>query len=158
MNDNSMVERWNEIDSAKMAVSVESVLYRILNNKKLPFDFDEALENGIAFLEEAKNGGAIICGTPETSEFTGTLSPLKISLRRFETTRIDAEKEMEFYESVVSKLKEYKSLLETVREQKEIPKKARNIAEAAHDFFYTLSNELIKQTDPTSKAYSHQLL
>ena len=29
MNDNAMVERWNIIDSAAMAVAVESVLYRL---------------------------------------------------------------------------------------------------------------------------------
>ena len=79
MSDNAMVERWNVIDSAAMAVAVESVLYRIEKGKPFPFDFDEAIEKGIAFLEVARTGGAIICGSPESSEFTGTLSPLKWS-------------------------------------------------------------------------------
>lgn len=57
MSANFIVEKWNVIDSAEMAVSVASVLYRLLNNKKLPFDFDEAMKRGIAFLEEAKKGG-----------------------------------------------------------------------------------------------------
>lgn len=155
MNDNSMIERWNAIDSAKMAVSVESVLYRILNNKNLPFDFDEALETGIAFLEEAKNGGAIICGSPETCDFTGTLSPLKVCLRLAPSTETE---EIEFYKEVVNKLKEFKGLLESVKEQRSIQStKERDAAEKAHVFFSALSNELIKQTDPTLETYSHQL-
>ena len=40
MKDNAMIERWNVIDSAAMAVAVEGILYRIENNTPLPFDFD----------------------------------------------------------------------------------------------------------------------
>lgn len=155
MNDNSMIERWNAIDSAKMAVSVESVLYRVLNNRNLPFDFDEALENGIAFLEEAKNGGAIICGSPETSDFTGTLSPLKVCLRLQPSTETE---EIKFYKEVVIKLKEFKELLESVKEQRNIrSSEEQDAAKKAYVFFSALSNELIKQTDPTLETYSHQL-
>ena len=84
MNDNTMVERSNVIDSAAMAVAIESVLYRIVNDKPVPFDFNEAIERGIAFLEVAQNGGAIICGTPEVSE---SKSNITIGKSRIEKLR-----------------------------------------------------------------------
>ncbi len=53
MIDNFMVERWNVIDSAAMAVSVEGLLYRIIHDKPQPFDFEDALNHGINFLQES---------------------------------------------------------------------------------------------------------
>lgn len=155
-----MIERWNSIDSAKMAVSVESVLYRILNNRNLPFDFDEALDSGIAFLEEAKSGGAIICGSPETNDFTGTLSPLRLSTSvclSFEST-VEEKEGIELYKDIVDTLKKYKNLLEKIKEKKEIEaKKERTTANQAYEFFNALSKVLIKQTDPISETYSRQV-
>lgn len=159
MNDNSMIERWNSIDSAKMAVSVKSVLYRLLNNKKPPFDFDEALDEGIAFLQEAQSGGAIICGNPETSDFTGTLSPLRLSTTIYLSFKpaTREEKEIEIYQKIVKTLKSYKQLLERTKEEKTMGDKEQDTAKGAYDFFNALSNALIKQTDPTTETYSREL-
>ncbi len=159
MNDNAMVERWNPIDSARMAVSVESVLYRLLHKRPLPFDFDEALDEGIAFLEEAQSGGAIICGMPETSEFTGTLSPLRLSTTIYLSigSAAQEEKKIELYKKITNTLKQYKNLLEKAKEEKTIKTEEQSKAEKAYEFFNALSNVLIKQTDPTSETYSCEL-
>jgi hypothetical protein len=159
MNDNAMIERWNPIDSAKMAVSVKSVLYRLLNGRKPPFDSDEALDEGIAFLKEAQSGGAIICGSPETSDFTGTLSPLRLSTAIYlsVTSTEQEEREVELYKKIVDTLKSYKKLLENAKEAKSILEAETRTAEDALKFFENLSNALIKQTDPTSESYSREL-
>lgn len=159
MNDNAMVERWNPIDSAKMAVSVKSVLYRLLQSRKLPFDFDESIDEGIAFLKEAQSGGAIICGNPETSDFTGNLSPLRMSTTIYlsvETTAKD-KKQVEMYQKIVNTLKKYTQLLEKTKKEKSIGIKEQDIAKEAYSFFDALSKTLIKQTDPTTETYSREL-
>jgi len=154
-----MVERWNPIDSARMAVSVKSVLYRLLNGKKPPFDFNEALDEGIAFLEEAQSGGAIICGNPEASDFTGTLSPLRLSTTIYlsVTSVSREEREIELYQKIVDTLKSYKQLLENTKAKQKIEEKEKDTATEAYNFFDTLSNALIRQTDPTSETYSREL-
>ncbi len=153
-----MIEQWNVIDSAAMAVAVEGVLYRIENNKSLPFDFDEAIEGGIAFLEIARNGGAIICGTPESSEFTGTLSPLKWSTDVYMHVEEEGEGELALYKSVVVALKQYRSLLEKVKKKKKLESESdHKTAKDAYKFFHELANELMKQADPVTETYSHQI-
>ena len=78
MRDNAVVERWNPISSAEMAVGVEGVLHRELKRKPRPLDFEDSLNNGIAFLDEASQSGAIICGDPAQTGFMCTLAPLRI--------------------------------------------------------------------------------
>lgn len=158
MNDNAMVERWNVIDSAAMAVAVESVLYRLTKNKPLPFDVDEALKNGIGFLEEAQNGGAIICGEPESSEFNGTLTPLVWSTNIY--INISKPSEEGMYKKIVATLKSYRDLLEKIRKEevKELGSKADiETAKTAYDFFHQLARELMKQADPVTESYSHRI-
>ena len=157
MNDNAMVERWNVIDSAAMAVAVESVLYRLTKNKPLPFDVDEALKNGIGFLEEAQNGGAIICGEPESSEFNGTLTPLVWSTNIYINSQPNEEG---MYKKVVETLKSYRDLLEKIRKEqiKELSSKDDiETANTAYEFFHELAGELMKQADPVTESYSHQI-
>lgn len=157
MSANPMIEKWNVIDSAEMAVSVDAALYRLLNKKKLPFDFDEAMERGIAFLEEAREGGAIICGSPEASDFTGTLSPMKWSTDVYLT--FDASKgEMELYNDVVTTLTNYKELLKKLLSEKHLDvDNDLKIANNAHQFFGTLASVLMEQADPLTETYSHQV-
>ena len=157
MNDNAMVERWNVIDSAAMAVSVESVLYRLINNKPLPFDVDEALKNGIGFLEEAQNGGAIICGEPESSEFNGTLTPLVWSTNIYINSKPSEEG---MYKKIVATLKSYRDLLEKIKmgEVKKLSSEADlKTANSAYGFFHELASELMKQADPVTESYSHRI-
>lgn len=157
MNDNAMVERWNIIDSAAMAVAVESVLYRLTKNKPLPFDVDEALKNGIGFLEEAQNGGAIICGEPESNEFNGTLTPLVWSTNIYSKSKPSDEK---MYSKIVATLKRYRDLLEKIRreEVKALSSQADiETANTAYEFFHELAGELMKQADPVTESYSHQI-
>jgi len=157
MNDNAMVERWNVIDSAAMAVAVESVLYRLTKNKPLPYDVDEALEDGIGFLEEAQNGGAIICGEPESNEFNGTLTPLVWSTNIYINTKPSEEG---MYKKIVATLKSYRDLLERIRKEevKELSSKADiEVANTAYDFFRELARELMKQADPVTESYSHRI-
>lgn len=160
MIDNFMVERWNVIDSAAMAVSVEGLLYRIINKKPHPFDFDDALDRGIDFLEEARDGGAIICGTPEASGFTGTLSPLSWSTDAYIEIKFKpekSEKRDQVYKQVVSTLKEYKLLLESIKKGDTL-ESFKDKAQSAHGFFRTLADVLMKQADPTTTTYSHEAL
>ena len=164
MNDNAMVERWNVIDSAAMAVAIESVLYRMVNGKPVPFDFNEAIKRGIAFLEVARDGGAIICGTPESSAFTGTLSPLKWSTDVYmqigggEGEGEGEGEELALYKSVVVALKQYRSLLEKVEKKKKLESESDyKTAQDAYTFFHELANELMKQADPITETYSHQI-
>jgi len=152
-----MVERWNIIDSAAMAVAVESVLYRLTKNKPLPFDVDEALKNGIGFLEEAQNGGAIICGEPESSEFNGTLTPLVWSTNVYINSQVSEEG---MYKKVVATLKSFRDLLEKIRREQieELSSKDDiEIANTAYEFFHELAGELMKQADPVTESYSHQI-
>jgi len=152
-----MVERWNIIDSAAMAVAVESVLYRLTKNKPLPFDVDEALINGIGFLEEAQNGGAIICGEPESSEFNGTLTPLVWSTNIYINSQASEEG---MYKKVVATLKSYRDLLEKIRREqiKELSSEDDiETAKTAYEFFHELAGELMKQADPVTESYSHQI-
>jgi len=152
-----MVERWNIIDSAAMAVAVESVLYRLTKNKPLPFDVDEALKNGIGFLEEAQNGGAIICGEPESSEFTGTLTPLVWSTNIYINS---GPSEVGMYKKVVATLKSYRDLLEKIRKEQIKELSSENdidTANNAYRFFHELAGELMKQADPVTESYSHQI-
>ena len=118
MTDNFMVERWNVIDSAAMAVSVEGLLYRIIHDRPRPYDFEDALDRGIDFLQEAGNAGAIICGTGESSGFTGTLSALSWSMDaciEIGFAPKESENRDDAYKDVLSTLKEYKLLLETIK-------------------------------------------
>ena len=155
MIDNFMVERWNPIDSAAMAVSVEGLLYRIINGRPRPFDFEDALNYGIDFLREAGNGGAIICGTTESTGFDGTLSPFCWSTDAYiEFAPKGSERRSDVYEEVVDTLKEYRLLLESIRKGR-IPKDTDKV-EKVHSFFRTLADVLMKQADPTTRTYSHE--
>ena len=157
MNDNAMVERWNVIDSAAMAVSVKSVLYRLRKNKPLPFDVDDALKNGIGFLEEAQNGGAIICGEPESGEFNGTLTPLVWSTNIYINSQPNEEG---MYKKIVETLKSYRDLLEKIK-KKDIKELSSDTdletANNAYGFFHELASELMKQADPVTESYSHRI-
>lgn len=155
MIDNFMVERWNPIDSAAMAVSVEGLLYRIINGKPRPFDFEGALDSGIDFLEEARNGGAIICGTVESTGFDGTLSPFCWSTDAYiEFAPEGSARRSDVYEEVVTTLKEYRLLLESIREER-TPEDTDKV-EKVHGFFRTLADVLMKQADPTTRTYSRE--
>lgn len=157
MVDNFMVERWNVIDSAAMAVSVEGLLYRIINDKPQPFDFEDALNHGINFLREAGDGGAIICGTPESTGFDGTLSPFCWSTDAYIEIGLaleSSERRSDVYEKVVTTLKEYRLLLESIREG-HIPEDTSEVTKV-YSFFRMLAEALMKQADPTTRTYSHE--
>lgn len=157
MIDNFMIERWNPIDSAAMAVSVEGLLYRIINKKPRPFDFEDALDSSIDFLKEAGNGGAIICGTPESTGFDGTLSPFCWSTDAYieiEFAPESSERRSDVYEKVVTTLKEYRLLLESIREG-HIPEDTSEVTKV-YSFFRMLADALMKQADPTTRTYSHE--
>lgn len=155
MIDDFMVERWNPIDSAAMAVSVEGLLYRIINGRPKPFDSEDALNQGIDFLQEAGNGGAIICGNVESTGFDGTLSPFCWSTDAYiEFAPEGLERRSDVYEKVVATLKEYRLLLESIREER-IPEDTDKV-EKVHGFFRTLADALMRQADPTTRTYSRE--
>ena len=156
MSDNSVVERWNVIDSAEMAVGVEGVLYRELKKKPRPFDFDESLDSGIAFLHEASCGGAIICGTSESQGFTGTLSPLSWSTDVYIDVEPKQAGEADIYKKIVETLENYKELLEKLKREEQI-EYGSAILEKAHIFFKLLADILIRQADPVARTYSRQV-
>jgi len=140
--------------------------YRLTKNKPLPFDVDEALKNGIGFLEEAQNGGAIICGEPESSEFNGTLTPLVWSTNIYINSKTNIyinskpSSEEGMYKKIVATLKSYRDLLEKIKmeEVKKLSSKADLVtANSAYDFFHELASELMKQADPVTESYSHRI-
>ncbi len=155
MSNSSMMDRWNVVDTARMAVGVESVLSRTLRGKPNPYDFAESLESGIAFLDEALSGGRIICGDTFTGQFTGTLSPLNWSTDvyiSFHNKRMTEEA----YREIVSILDNYKYILEKIKIE------AKNVLEEeklkeAHNFFSKLAKMLLNQADPTNKLYSRDI-
>jgi len=154
MSDSLMVERWNVIDSADMAVSIEGVLHRVIQNKKMPYDYEESLGSAIEFLDEAGNGGAIICGTVTSSGFTGTLAPLSWSTDVYIGVKPQGEaEEGELYQKVVETLNEYKMLLEKMRGNKTIDTDSP-ILKRAHEFFGRLGNLLLSEADPLTRSYS----
>jgi len=156
MIDNFMVERWNPIDSAAMAVSVEGLLYRIIHEKPHPFDFEDALNYGIDFLREAGNGGAIICGTTKSTGFDGTLSPFCWSTDAYiEFAPEGPERRSDVYKKVVATLKEYRLLLESIRRGR-IPEDTNKVKKV-YSFFQVLADVLMKQADPTTRTYSHEV-
>ncbi len=156
MSDSTIVDRWNVIESAGMAVGVEGVLYRIINDKPSPFDFEESLRDGIDFLEEASNGGAIICGESLSSGFTGTLSPLRWSRDVYIDIEESQLEESQVYKHVVKTLREFKDLLEKIKEKEDIDSESET-PKKAHQFFGGLASFLMRQADPVSKSYSHQI-
>ena len=156
MSDNSVVERWNVIDSAEMAVGVEGVLYRELNKKPRPFDLDDSLDSGIAFLHEASCGGAIICGTSKSQEFTGTLSPLSWSTDVYIVVEPVKAGKADIYKNIVETLEGYKELLEKLKKKEERIEHGSAILEKAHIFFKSLADILIRQADPVARTYSRQ--
>jgi len=150
-----MVDRWNVIDAAAMAVGVEGVLYRIVHDKPRPFDFDEALGRGLEFLREAGTGGAIICGTPPGSGFTGTLSPLCWSADAYIEIRSGrGPEDKSFYQDVLKALRSYEKLLNNLRSGQAYDKKE---TKSTHDFFHTLADLLVEQADSTTRKYSHEV-
>lgn len=154
MVDNSVVEKWNSINSADMAVSLQGILNRKINNKSMPFDFDDSIEKGIEFLEEASTGGAIICGNVETNGFTGTLSPLRWSTVVYVgiDPKTKNENEETIYQGVTKALNEYKDLLEKLQKQEQVSNK---ILEDAHSFFRALAEIFLREANPTTRTYSH---
>ena len=156
MSDSSIVDRWNVIESAGMAVGVEGVLYRFINNKPSPFDFEESMKDGIDFLDEASNGGAIICGESLSSGFTGTLSPLRWSRDVYIGIEESQLEESEVYKNVVKTLRDFKVLLEKIQRNEEIDSDSEAPMKA-HQFFGGLASFLMRQADPVSKSYSHQI-
>ncbi len=154
MADNLMVDRWNVIDAAAMAVGVEGLLSRVLHNKPRPFDFDEALIRGIEFLREASTGGAIICGNPPNNGFTGTLSPLCWSTDAYIEIRPNQNQATNVYPEIVKALKSYEELLNKLRSGQAYSKAE---AQSALDFFHALAEILSEQADPATKRYSHEI-
>lgn len=154
MRDSSVIDQWNIIEAADMAVSVASVLDRLVHNKRLPFDTNEALAQGIAFLEEAQNGGAVICGSQIADGFTGTLSPLRWSTDvyiRF-TSEGAAGQDTKWYDGVLKTLRQYQDVLTKLKQNKEV--EDREVAERARDFFEALGDLLLSQADPSTRTYS----
>lgn len=152
MQDNAVVEKWNPISSAEMAVGVKGVLYRVLKDKRHPFDFKDALEKGIDFLGEASDGGAIICGDTPKTNFTGTLAPFTITTRYIPGSTQGLE-ETEFYRRVVTTLRSYKALLDDLlnNNQEGVNKdKLQN----AHEFFSAIAKIMMQEADPVLKSVS----
>ena len=154
MLNSSFVERWNVISAATMAVGVGSLLSRLINSKPMPFDYEESLERGMEFLEEAEDGGTIICGDAKTSTFSGTLSPLDWSTSAYIVVVPEDEGgEVELYGNVVKELNSYQDLLSAIRNKNSIEEK-RDILNRAYKFFKSLSSILLSQADPISKVCS----
>ena len=155
MADNLMVDRWNAIDAAAMAVGVEGVLHRVIYDKPRPFDFNDALGRGVEFLREAGTGGAIFCGNSPGSGFTGTLSPLCWSTDAYIEIRSGRGPEDEsFYRDVLKALQSYENVLNNLISGKKCENtESRN----ALNFFHALAELLIEQADPTTKRYSHEV-
>ncbi|MCK5149392.1 hypothetical protein KAJ87_00510 [Candidatus Pacearchaeota archaeon] len=128
-----MLYEFNAIELSQMTVGVEGLLYRILNKREVPFDFDESLNSGISFLEEAQKGGEIMCRKQVKGDFIGTLFPFKISTKMY--LKYKSGKGTNFYENITESLKSYKNLLENIKIKKTIAKTEKSIAEETHNFF-----------------------
>ncbi|GAG86632.1 unnamed protein product, partial [marine sediment metagenome] len=135
--------------------SVEGLLYRIINDKPQPFDFEDALNHGINFLREAGDGGAIICGTAESTGFDGTLSPFCWSTDAYIEFALEgSERKADVFKEVVTTLEGYRGLLESIQEG-HIPEDTSEVTKV-YSFFRTLADALMKQADPTTRTYSHE--
>ncbi len=156
MSDSSMVERWNAVVSADMAVSAEGLLARYTNRKRMPYDAEEALDRAIAFLDEAGSGGAIICGNAKSSGFTGTLSPLRWSTDVYieVSTGKENEQEVELFQEIVKALNGYKEVLERIRDKKTVDVESSAVKKT-HEFFRDLADVLLSEADPVAKSFSH---
>ena len=150
MQDYAVVEKWNPISSAEMAVGVKGALYRALNGKPRPFDFVESLEKGIDFLAEASDGGAIICGETPKRGFTGTLSPFTLTMRFVPGDRQEFD-ETDYYRQVVRTLRSYQSVLDDLRNDKEVKP---DVLENAHKFFDDIAVIMMREADPITKNVS----
>lgn len=156
MGDNAKIERWNVVDAADMAVSVKGILQRKINNKKMPFDFDESLSQGIEFLEEAKTGGSIICGNVQTDNFIGTLSPLRWSMNVYIATVADIKdkKDEDLYKDVTELLSTFKKTLVKIKDNTSTsPKELRDVK----CFFDALASIFLSKSDPTTRSYSQSV-
>ncbi|MCK5613066.1 hypothetical protein KAR91_64935 [Candidatus Pacearchaeota archaeon] len=154
MLDSSFIERWNVISAATMAVGMGSLLSRLINDKPMPFDYEEALEQGMEFLLEAGDGGAIICGQAKARTFSGTLSPLDWSMNAYIVVAPKDEREnVELYKNVVEELNNYQDLLLAIKNKSSIEEK-QAVLGRAYKFFKSLSNDLLSQADPVSKVCS----
>lgn len=150
MVENTMIEKWNVIDSADMAVSIQGIIQRKLNGKKMPFDYDESLEQGIDFLDEASTGGAIICGNVSTSGFVGTLSPLRWSTVVY-IANAGKDSEERVYQNVTKALNNYKKLLQNMKNNQDV---SGEILLEANSFFSALADVLLREADPLTRTYS----
>jgi hypothetical protein len=151
MQDSTVIERWNPISLAEMAVGVKGVLYRVINRKPHPFDFDESLKKGIDFLSEASDGCAIFCGEKTDTNFTGTLGPLTFTARYIDidTTRLN---ESDFYRRVLESLRKHKEVLQNLSENKNVDD--RSALESTKAFFEIMASIAMSEADPTSKSIS----
>ena len=101
------------------------------------------------------SGGAIICGTPESTGFTGTLSPLIWSTEVYEASESEKIKATELYKQVVKALKEYRCVLESIRKGDTIEANSAEL-EKAYAFFRSLARVFMRQADPITRTYSRQ--
>jgi hypothetical protein len=152
MRENSVVERWNVMNVAEMAVSVSSVLYRVINNRPMPFDFSESVEAGIEFLTEAADGGKIVCGVKPSSGFTGTLSPLNWATPICLDFVGGANKKADVYKSITTLLTGYKEVLKKIEKNERYQDTDK--AKEVHKFFRLLADILIQRVDPVSESYT----
>ncbi len=155
----SVVERWNLVDTADLAVRLKSVLRRRIDGRPLPKDSDGDIGAGIDFLRQATGGGAIILGhLPETSSFEGTLSPLRWAADvRWASVRSEPRSKKEYTE-LVDTLKEFEQSLLAVREA--IASNDKNAPESGEIepvaiFFDCLGKILLQEADPVVREYSH---
>lgn len=155
MSDSTMIDRWNVINAARMAVGVEGVLSRIMRKKPMPFDFDESIDEGIAFLDEAEKGGSILCGNLATCGFSGTLSPLNLSTEILIRFNPQDEKD-DLYKEIVSFLAKYKEVLGNIKKGESESNSAKDL-EPVCLFFKSLGNIMLSQADPINKTFSRQL-
>jgi hypothetical protein len=159
MADMVMGERWNATDSTDMALGTRRAINSVMRREELPKDSVGFLQKAIAFLEEARDGGALVAGRELSSarSFNGTFSPLCLATDVYITFKggsVDRRKGKHDYGEVGRLLGGYADTLRAI-EEKGVNAAVRpeNLREVA-GFFRVLSDLLLQQEDPTTKGYS----
>lgn len=159
MADMVMGERWNATDSTDMALGTRRAINSFMKREELPKDSVGFLRKAIAFLEEARDGGALIAGRQlsSASSFNGTFSPLCLATDvciTFKGRSVTKRKGKHDYDKVGRLLGKYADTLRAIEEKgADAEVRPQSLQEVA-GFFRVLSDLLLQQEDPTSKGYS----
>ena len=163
MADMVMGERWNATDSADMALGTRRAISSVMRKEELPTGSVKFIQEAIVFLDEARDGGALITGRrlSSASSFNGTFSPLclatdaYIELKGGSVTRGRGKHD---YGKVRRLLGRYADTLRAIEEKGAAAGVHPRTLQEVAGFFRVLSGLLLQQEDPSTRGYSHPLI